>query len=140
MNKIFIIGRITKDLELKTTANNNKYVSLDVAVDNGKDKDGNKRPSDFINCIAWQKAAETLCTYVKKGHRIAIEGSLKVEKYQNEKGENRYKTYVLVKEFEFIESKPKDNFEPSTPDCLTIEDIDNISLPNDPFNNIDVPF
>ena len=111
---------------------------FDLAIDNGKDKDGNQRDADFISCTAWDKQAETLSVYVKKGHKLAVEGSIKVDKYQNENGENRYRTYVLVRGFEFLESKPKDNYEPSEPDYLnktnyTKEEIDDMPLPNDPF-------
>lgn len=138
MNKFIGIGRVTKDLELKATQSGIQYVQFDLAIDNGKDKDGNQRDADFISCTAWDKQAETLSVYVKKGHKIAVEGSIKVDKYQNEKGENRYRTYVLVRGFEFLESKPKDNYEPTEPDYLnktnyTKEEIDDIPLPNDPF-------
>ena len=76
---------------------------------------------------------------------------IKTDKYQNEKGENRYKTYVLVSNYEFLESKPKDNFTPSEPDysnktSYTTEEVDNIPLPDDPFaeqmqiDESDLPF
>lgn len=138
MNKVILIGRVTKDIELKATQNGTQYVQFDVAIDNGKDKDGNQREADFINCTAWEKLAETLSVYVHKGHKIAVEGQMKTDKYQNEKGENRYKTYVLVRGIKFLESKPKDNYEPTEPDYLdktsyTKEEVDNIPLPNDPF-------
>lgn len=138
MNKVILIGRVTKDIELKSTQNGTQYVQFDIAIDNGKDKEGNPRPSDFINCTAWEKLAETLSVYVHKGNKISVEGSIKTDKYQNERGENRYKTYVLVKSIEFLESKPKDNYEPKEPDYTnktnyTTEEIDNIPLENDPF-------
>ena len=79
---------------------------------------------------------------------------MKVDKYQNDKGENRYKTYVLVEGYEFLESKPKDNFEPNEPDnvkggSITGEQVDAIPTENDPFaafgdsievNSDDLPF
>jgi len=80
MNKVILIGRVTKDLELKATQNGIQYVQFDLAIDNGKDKDGNQRDADFISCTAWDKQAETLSVYVKKGHKIAVEGSIKVDK------------------------------------------------------------
>lgn len=151
MNKVILIGRVTKDIELKATDSGKQYVQFDVAIDNGKDKDGNSRDADFISCTAWEKQAETLSVYVHKGHKVAIEGSIKVDKYQNAEGENRYKTYVLVRGFEFLESKPKDNYTPSEPDYLdktgyTKEEIDDIPLPDDPFaeqmtiTDADLPF
>lgn len=137
MNKYIGIGRVTKDIELKATESGLQYCQFDLAIDNGKDKDGNQRDADFISCTAWDKKAENLSVYVHKGHKLAVEGRIKTDKYQNEKGENRYRTYVLVSNFEFLESKQKDNYEPSEPDYLknsyTTEDIDNMQVENDPF-------
>lgn len=137
MNKVILIGRVTKDIELKATESGLQYCQFDMAIDNGKDKDGNQREADFISCTAWDKKAENLSVYVHKGHKLSVEGRIKTDKYQNEKGENRYRTYVLVSNFEFLESKPKDNYVPSEPDNLknsyTTEDIDDIPLPDDPF-------
>ena len=135
MNKVILIGRVTKDIELQSTTSGTNYVQFDVAIDNGKDDEGNQRPAEFVNCTAWEKRAETLSIYVKKGHKVAIEGSIKTDKYQNAEGENRYRTYVLVKGFEFLESKPKDNFVPTEPEktSYTKEEIDEIPLPDDPF-------
>ena len=154
MNKFIGIGRVTKDIELKATQNGTQYVQFDLAIDNGKDKDGNERKADFINCTAWEKLAETISVYVHKGNRIAVEGSMKTDKYQNERGENRYKTYILVRNIEFLESKPKDNYEPQEPDYVnktsyTKEEVDNVPIENDPFeafgdsievNDSDLPF
>lgn len=154
INKVIIVGRLTKEMELKETQSGTNYVQFDLAVGNGKDKEGKERPTDFINCVAWEKKAENLSVYVHKGHRVAIEGRLKVDKYQNEKGENRYKTYVLVESYEFLESKPKDNFEPNEPDNvkagpMTGEQVDATPIENDPFeafgdsievNDNDLPF
>lgn len=139
MNKVILIGRVTKDIDLKATQSGTQYVQFDLAIDNGKDKDGKQRDADFISCIVWDKKAENLSVYVHKGHKLAVEGRIKTDKYQNEKGENRYRTYVLVSNYEFLESKPKDNFTPSEPDYLnktnyTTEEIDNIPLPDDPFS------
>ena len=139
INKVILVGRLTREIELKSTTNGNQYAEFDIAVGNGKDKEGNKREVDFINCVAWNKSAENLSVYLHKGNRVAIEGRLKVDKYQNEKGENKYKTYVRVESYEFLESKPKDTFVPQEPESnkvnYTAEEIDNIPLPNDPFEN-----
>lgn len=115
-NKVILIGRLSKDFELQATESGKQYAQFDIAVGNGKDSDGNERPADFITCVIWNKGAETLYTYLHKGDRIAIEGRYKVDKYQNDKGENRYKHYIRVETFEFLNSKPKDNFVPTEPD------------------------
>lgn len=139
LNKVILVGRLTKEIELKSTTNGSQYAEFDIAVGNGKDKDGNEREADFINCIAWNKGAENLSVYLHKGNRVAIEGRLKVDKYKNEKGENRYKTYVRIETYHFLESRPKDNFVPQEPESnqvnYTAEEIDNMPLENDPFEN-----
>lgn len=146
INKVIIVGRLTKEMELKTTQSGTNYVQFDLAVGNGKDKEGKERQTDFINCVAWEKRAENLSVYVHKGHRIAIEGRLKVDKYQNDKGENRYKTYVLIEGYEFLETKPKepDNIKAGP---ITGEQIDAMPTENDPFgeqmeisDSLDLPF
>ena len=115
-NKVILIGRLTKDIELQSTDSGKQYAQFDLAVGNGKDKDGNERATDFITCVIWDKGAETLSVYLHKGDRLAIEGRYKIDKYQNDKGENRYKHYIRVESFQFLNNKTKDNFVPSEPD------------------------
>ena len=115
-NKVILIGRLTKEIELQSTESGKQYAQFDIAVGNGKDKDGNERETDFITCVIWNESAETLSVYLHKGDRVAIEGRYKIDKYQNEKGENRYKHYIRVQSFEFLNNKPKENFVPSEPD------------------------
>lgn len=115
-NKVMLIGRLAKDIELQSTDSGKQYAQFEIAVGNGKDSEGNERPADFITCVIWDKGAETLSVYLHKGDRVAIEGRYKIDKYQNDKGENRYKHYVRVQNFEFLNSKPKDSFVPSEPD------------------------
>lgn len=116
LNKVILVGRLTKDIELKSTQSGNQYAQFDLAVGNGKDKEGNERKADFITCIAWNKGAENLSVYLHKGQRIAVEGRLKADSYKNDKGENRTKNYVLVESYEFLEPKQKDNFVPQEPE------------------------
>ena len=117
MNKVFLVGRATKDLELRSTPNGTKCVQFSIASSNGKKQDGEKREPDYINCVAWENQAETLHKYFGKGDLISITGKIKTDKYQNDKGENRYKTYVLVREFEFL-SKSKESQLPEEPDYI----------------------
>lgn len=102
MNKVYLLGRVTKDLELRATPSGTQVMQFTIATDNGKDKDGNKKPADFHDCVAWEKRAETLSKYLKKGDSILIIGANKTDKYQDKNGENRYKKYVLVDGFEFL--------------------------------------
>lgn len=101
MNNIQLLGRITKDLELKTTTTGKPVCSFDIAVTRKFDKE----ITDFIPCVAWNKTCETMCKFVKKGQLIAIDGSLYTRKYEDKNGNNRTAYEVNVNNFYFAESK-----------------------------------
>lgn len=136
MNRVNLCGRITRDIELKTTQSGKKYIQFTIACDNGKDKEGNKLEADFVNCVAWERRAEVIAEYVKKGDRFLVAGQFKTDKYETDSGENRYRSYVLVREYEFIESK-KDGFVPTEPNDLNYDDEENNAKveENDPFKD-----
>lgn len=100
MNKAFCIGRISNDLNLRYTPNNNAVCEFNIAI-NRIGSEG----TDFLTCVVWNKQAENLVKYQSKGSLISVEGSNRVDKYQNEQGENRYKHYILVNNIQFLESK-----------------------------------
>ncbi len=127
MNKITLIGRLTKDPELKSTQSGKKLATFTLAVPKSYKKDA-ERTADFIPCIAWEGLAETIDKYVKKGHRVAIEGRLETSKY--EKDDRKYTNYfVTVTEFDFLEPKAKEE-DPE-------EQVDPSELGIDPA---DIPF
>lgn len=108
MNKIVLTGRLTANPELRFTTNNTAVTSFTLAVDrNFKNESGNKE-ADFINIVAWNKKAELIHQYVQKGDLIGVIGRLQVRTYQNERGENRRVTEVILEEIEFLKSKPKE--------------------------------
>lgn len=93
-----LIGRITKDLELRHTSNDKAVCDFTLAVNRDKDN------ADFINCVVWNNQAENLCKYQGKGSLIAVFGELRVDTYEVE-GNKRYKTYVYVNNIEFLGKK-----------------------------------
>ena len=104
MNRTILIGRITKDTEIKETSNSSKLCQFTVAVDRKfKDKDG-KRQADFISCLAWGKNAEFINKYFHKGSRIGIVGSIQTRSYADKDGKTVYVTEVVVDEAEFVEN------------------------------------
>ena len=102
MNQVILTGRLTLDAELRRTQNGKSVVSFTLAVSQGKDK-----PSDFINCVAWEKTAELISQYVKKGHMLGVIGKVSTRSYEDKDGKKVYVTEILVREIEFLESKPK---------------------------------
>ena len=111
MNKVFLIGNITKDIELRQSNSGKFVVEFSVAVNNGKDQQGNELPADFINCTAWNKTAEVLSKYATKGTKVCIEGAMNTKTWTDQQGNNRYKTYVLVDRVELL-SRPQQQQQP----------------------------
>lgn len=102
MNKVILIGNITKDIELRQSNSGKFVVKFSIAINNGKDQQGNELPADFINCTAWNKTAEILDKYTNKGSKISVEGAIKTQTWVDQQGNNRYKTYVLVDRVELL--------------------------------------
>lgn len=105
MNKVILVGRLTKDPELRATTSGVSVCSFTVACDRRYVKQGEERKADFINCIAWRQAGESIAKYFAKGNRIALEGSIQTRTWQDNEGKNRYATEVVVDQWEFAQSK-----------------------------------
>lgn len=100
MNKVILIGRLTKDVELKYTPQGSPVVNFTLAVDRYS-KNGDKG-ADFLSVVVWGKSAENLAQYKGKGDQIAVEGSLQTRSYEAQDGSKRYVTEVLASRIEFI--------------------------------------
>ena len=105
MNKVILVGRLTKDPELRATTSGIPVCSFTVACDRRYVKQGEERKADFINCIAWRQTGESISKYFAKGHRIALEGSIQTRSWTDNDGKNRYATEVVVDQWEFAQSK-----------------------------------
>ena len=105
MNKAIIVGNLTKDPEQRTTANGTAVTSFTVAVRRRyKDADGNYQ-ADFINCVAWRGTAEFIAKHFTKGLKIGVIGTIQTRTYDDQNGNRRYVTEVVVDEAEFVTSK-----------------------------------
>lgn len=106
INNVSLTGRLTRDPELKyTNGSNIPVLSFTLAVNrNFKNKQGDVE-ADFINCVAWNKAAENISNYFQKGSLIGIEGSIQTRTYDDKDGKRVYLTEVYVKSFSFLEAK-----------------------------------
>lgn len=100
MNNVSLIGRLTKDVEERRTQNGTPVASFTLAVDRRKKEDG----ADFINCIAWDKAAETIARYVHKGDLFGVTGHIQTRNYEKG-GRMVYVTEVVTTSFQFLERK-----------------------------------
>ena len=113
MNKVILIGNIPKDIELRQSNSGKFVVEFSIAINNGKDQQGNELPADFINCTAWNKTAEVLSKYATKGTKVGIEGAMKTQTWTDQQGNNRYKTYVLVDRVELLGGRPQQQQNPA---------------------------
>lgn len=114
MNKCELIGRLTKDPELKLTSNQTAYCNFTIAVDRRfKDSNG-QRQADFINCVAWKQTATFVQKYFHKGNRIGIVGSIQTRQYEGNDGAKHFITEVIVDEAEFVESQTQTAPAPQT--------------------------
>jgi len=109
MNKAILIGRIVKDPELRATPNNRSVCQFTIAVNRTYTNDEGKREADFINCVVWDKQAENLAKYQKKGNQIAVEGRIQTRNYDDNSGKKVYVTEVLVNNISFLDTKKDDS-------------------------------
>lgn len=122
MNKAVLIGRITKEPEIKYTQSGTAVVSFTLAVDRDfKDEQGNYI-TDFINCVAWRNQAEFIANYIKKGYLIVISGALQTRSWQTQNGENRSVTEVIVDSIKNL--TPKENTPEEKQNANEIDDSD----------------
>lgn len=105
MNKAFLIGRLTKDPELRTNTSGVSKTTFTIAVNRKTSNEEGERQADFINCVAWRGLAETIAKYFTKGKEIAIDGHIQTGSYDAFDGTKRYTTDVIVDNLTFIGNK-----------------------------------
>lgn len=105
MNSVNLIGRITKDIELKTTESGMTATAIFIAINNGKNENGEERLADFPKICIYEKQAENLAKYCKKGSLVAVTGRLKTRNYEKEDGTKIYETYVIASKVQFLDTK-----------------------------------
>ena len=104
LNKAVIGGRLTADIELKTTPSGVYVCSFTVAVNRKTGKDQEPK-TDFINCVAWRNTAEFIAKYFRKGSSICVAGSIQTRNWDDANGNKRYSTELIVDEAYFVDSK-----------------------------------
>ena len=104
-NKVIMLGRITKDLELKTTPSGVSVLTFSIAVDRRYQEKGADRKSDFFNCVAWRNEAEFISRFFAKGSAILIEGELQNRSYKDKNGAEKWVTEIIVDRATFTGEK-----------------------------------
>ncbi len=101
MNRVTLIGRLTRDVDLKYTATQKAVASFGLATNDGKD-------TEFHNIVCWEKTAELAAKYLLKGKQLALEGRIKTESYENKEKVKVYKTVIVADRLEFLGQKEAD--------------------------------
>ena len=109
MNKAILIGRLTRDPELRTTPTGRNVCQFSVAVSRNFTNANGEREADFINCVVWDKQAENLSKYQKKGNQIAVEGRIQTRNYDDKDGKRVYVTEILATNISFLDAKGTSN-------------------------------
>lgn len=105
MNKVVLLGRLTKDIEVRYTESGTAVGNLTLAVKRRiKNTDG-EYESDFINCVCWKETAETMNKYLKKGDQVLVEGRIQTRNFEDKDGNKRYATEVVIEHMDFVGSK-----------------------------------
>ena len=105
MNKVILMGRLTKDIEMRQTPNGVSLVRFSIAVTRRFKNSNGEYDADFINCVAWRKTGEFIARYFQKGSMIAIVGSIQTRSWDGNDGKKQYATEVIVDEAYFTGSK-----------------------------------
>jgi len=105
LNRVVLVGRITKDPEQKRTQSNTPVVSFTLAVNRQFSNDQGEKQADFIQCVAWSKSAEFMSNYVRKGALLGVDGRIQTRTYETNNGETRYVTEVVCDSVQILESK-----------------------------------
>ena len=134
MNSVCIVGRVTKEVQERRTQNGTPVVSFTLAVDRRKREDG----ADFINCIAWDKAAETIARYVHKGDLFGVTGYIQTRSYEKD-GRTNYVTEVVTTGFQFLERK-REMSSDSPSGQYKSDSYDGCGNTSNDINESDLPF
>ena len=132
MNKVELLGRMCADLELKE-AGENKYTRFSLAVNRKYTNEEGERDADFISCVAWNKTAENLVKFFKKGNQIALTGRIQTGSYEREDGSKVYTTDVIIEEFDFVDKKTDERPAPEYTGKTDSEIVAEVVNEEDPF-------
>ncbi len=105
INNVVLVGRLTKDPDLRYTANGAAVATFSLAVNRNFTNQSGEREADFINCVLWRKPAETLANYARKGTLLGVTGRIQTRNYENQQGQRVYVTEVVAENFQLLESR-----------------------------------
>lgn len=130
MNKVFLIGNISTDIQLRYTQSNMAVATFNLAINRLKRGDGTQ-VADFINIVVWGKQAESINKYLNKGSKLAIDGRIQTRNYNAQDGAKRYVTEVVAENVQFLDSKKTEQVSNQVSEQVTTKN--NVAQQADPF-------
>ena len=109
MNKVFLIGNLTRDPELRETASGVAVCNFSIAVGRNYTQGDGERQTDFFNCVAWRGIAENIHQYCKKGNKVAVTGSIQLRNYEDNQGIKRTAVDIITQDIEFLTPKSRED-------------------------------
>ena len=128
MNKVFLIGNLTRDTELRQTPNGVSVCTFSIAVSRDYTNSDGSKETDFFNIVVWREKGENCNKYLKKGKKVAVVGSLQNRSYEDNDGAKRYVTEIIASDVEFLTPKEQEESVVSTTRPV-LEAIDDNKLP-----------
>ena len=132
INRVTLVGRITKDIEIRKTQSNDSVCSFTVAVDRRFKQEGQQN-ADFINCVAWRQGADFLGRYASKGTIVGVEGRIQTRSYDGQNGKV-YITEVIAENVQIITFRSQDSATPDQNQAAGYQNAANQTLPDDDLN------
>ncbi len=138
MNKVFLIGRLVRDPELRYTGTNIPVATFSLAVNRPFTAQSGERETDFINIVVWRKQAENVKNYLNQGSQVAIDGRIQTRTYDDQNGQKRYITEVVADNVQFLDTKASKEQRQASPEVNPYDfaqDTEKESTNNDPFKD-----
>ena len=132
MNRVVLVGRLTRNPDLRYTPNGVAVANFTIAVNRPFKNQQGENEADFINCVIWRKQAENLANYTKKGSQIGVDGRIQTRSYEGQDGKRVFVTEILAESVQFLESKGQQDKHQQRVDIVNQE------VANNPFEQINV--
>ena len=142
LNRVILIGRLTRDPEIKSTSSGNYFCKFTIANNRSYyKKEGTlQEETGFYDCVAWGKLAEVISKYTHKGKRIAVEGSLRFSTWEGQDGKKQSKVEISVENMQFLDAKSSDSTSSHAPAESTKEKEEDPFANANPISDDDIPF
>ncbi|MBP2058906.1 single-strand DNA-binding protein [Lactobacillus colini] len=147
INNVVLVGRLTRDPDLRSTGSGISVASFTLAVDRNYSNKQGQREADFINCVIWRKGAEVFSNYTSKGSLVGIQGRLQTRTYEDKDGKTVYVTEVVVNDFSFLDTRRRNDadqanggsFAPQAPSAPNTNNFGGMSAPSGNNNAAPAP-